>query len=126
MLKLLLTTLILTPGCLLAAGIESFSPQGEAKEVRQVKVRFDRDMVPLGDPALAPPLTTDCSAPGAGRWVDSRNWVHEFRKDLPGGVRCRFTTRPGLSALNGEALPSASYAFHTGGPAIVTSVPGEG
>jgi hypothetical protein len=31
-----------------AAGVLSVSPQGEARDVRQVSIRFDADMMPLG------------------------------------------------------------------------------
>ncbi|MDR3394744.1 MAG: MG2 domain-containing protein [Parasulfuritortus sp.] len=110
----------------LAAGVESFSPQGEVKGVRQVSARFDVDMVPLGDPRLADPFTVDCPAKGKGRWVDNRNWVYDFDKDLPAGVACRFTLTNGSKDLAGEKLTPARFDFTTGGPAILTSVPAEG
>ncbi|MBI5330023.1 MAG: alpha-2-macroglobulin [Betaproteobacteria bacterium] len=124
--RCLIPFLSLWPVLALAADIESFSPQGEVKEVRQIKVRFDADMAPLGDPALADPMIAECPAPGSGRWVDGRNWVYDLRRDPPGGVRCRFSTRPGLTALDGTPVKAAAYSFHTGGPAIVAALPGEG
>ena len=49
------------------ARVEAFSPQGEAKAVRQVAVRFSRPMVPFGDPRLVEPFNIDCPAAGRAR-----------------------------------------------------------
>jgi uncharacterized protein YfaS (alpha-2-macroglobulin family) len=125
-----LLTGLLVPLTASTAGVEQFSPQGEVKQARQVSARFDVDMVPLGDPRLADPFQVQCSgqypAKGSGRWVDNRNWVYDFERDLPAGLACGFNLAPGLKALNGEALAPASYRFTTGGPTIVTTLPGEG
>ncbi|MEW6677530.1 MAG: MG2 domain-containing protein [Pseudomonadota bacterium] len=113
-----------------SAGVEQFSPQGEVKGVRQATARFDADMVPLGDPRLPAPFEVACTptaqAPGAGRWVDNRNWVYDFNADLPAGVQCGFRLAPGLKTLAGETVDAGEFRFTTGGPAIVTSVPGDG
>lgn len=109
-----------------AAGIESFSPQGEVKGVRQVAVRFTHEMVPLGDPRLPQPFDIDCAEKGSGRWVDGRNWVYDFERDLPAGVRCAFTLKAGTRSLDGAMLDSTSQSFTTGGPAILTTWPNEG
>ena len=107
--------------------IEQFSPQGQVKGVRQVMVRFNVAVVALGDPRLADPVTKNCPVAGKGRWADGRNWVYDFEDDLPAGVRCSFTPRRELKALNGATLPTRhTYAFTTGGPAIVDSLPREG
>jgi hypothetical protein len=55
--------------------VSLFSPQGTAKQVRQVTARFAVPMVALGDPRLAGPFDIDCAAQGQGRWADERNWV---------------------------------------------------
>lgn len=109
-----------------AAGIEAFSPQGEVKGVRQVSVRFTHEMVPLGDPRLTEPFNIDCAEKGSGRWVDGRNWVYDFERDLPAGVRCTFTLKPDSKALDGSILDAASRFFSTGGPAVLVSYPPEG
>lgn len=124
--RLLLLATLLVHQAASAAGVEQFSPQGEVKGVRQVSARFDTDMVPLGAPRLADPFITTCPAKGAGRWVDSRNWVYDFERDLPAGLACGFSLAPGVKTLAGEALAPASYRFTTGGPAIVTTIPEEG
>ncbi len=122
----LLAMLSLVTGMVHAAGIESFSPLGEVKGVRQVSVRFTHEMVPLGDPRLSEPFNIDCAEKGSGRWVDGRNWVYDFERDLPAGVRCTFTLKPGSKALDGTQIESASKFFSTGGPAILTTWPSEG
>ncbi len=64
--------------------IEPFSPQGTAKAVRQVTARFSSPMVPFGDPrGLIDPFDIRCSGMGTGRWVDGKNLVFDFEKDLP-------------------------------------------
>ncbi|HWQ39211.1 MAG TPA: MG2 domain-containing protein [Burkholderiales bacterium] len=109
------------------AKVESFAPQGEVKGVRQVTARFSAPMVALGDPRLPAPFEIDCPVPGTSRWADPRHWVYDFEHDLPGGVRCTFTLRPDLAALDGEAVERAEpFAFSSGGPAILQTLPGEG
>jgi len=98
------------------------------KKVRQATARFSEPMVPLGDPrgAIAP-FEIDCPEPGTARWVDSRTWVYDFSRDLPGGVRCRFQLRSGLTSLAGNAVAGQqTFSFSTGGPAIQSSEPFEG
>jgi uncharacterized protein YfaS (alpha-2-macroglobulin family) len=114
-------------GAAAAANIESFSPQGEIKGVRQVMARFPAPMVALGDPRLSAPFEIDCSAAGTGRWADARNWIYDFAQDLPAGVRCTFTLKPGIVTLQGEPVEAGGpFTFSTGGPAIVEPLPYEG
>ena len=108
-------------------GVLSFSPSGAAKAVRQVQVRFNTQMAALGDLALADPFTIACPEAGSGRWIDGANWSYDFARDLPGGVACRFTLKPGLKNLAGQPLADAGpFSFNTGGPAIVQAMPREG
>ncbi len=112
-----------------AATVESFSPSGEVKGIRQVSARFSAAMVPFGDPRELTPFTIACTpaATGTGRWADGRNWIYDFEQDLPAGVRCEFKLRSGLKSLQGETIEGTSaFAFSTGGPAIVQSEPYEG
>jgi hypothetical protein len=117
-------------GSLLAAdvassgpSVESFSPQGEVKGVRQVAARFSAPMVAFGDPRLEAPFDIDCPEPGTGRWADARNWVYDFARDLPAGVRCSFRSKPDLRTLAGDPLAPAQFAFTTGGPAVIEHLP---
>jgi alpha-2-macroglobulin len=110
-----------------AARVESFSPQGYVRHVRQVVVRFSDSMVALGDPRLADPFTVRCPARGKGRWADTRDWVFDFDSDLDAGIRCHFTLKAGLKSTAGAVLAGRRrFGFETGGPAIVGSLPREG
>ena len=109
-----------------SARVEFFSPQGTTRQVRQATARFTTPIVALGDPRLPDPFTVECPSSGQGRWADTRNWVYDFAADLPAGVACRFTLRPGLKALDGRKVTQATFRFDTGGPAIVASYPYEG
>ena len=108
--------------------VEIFSPQGAVKGVRQVSVRFSEQMVPFGDPrGLIEPFDINCSEKGAQRWVDGKNWVYDFEKDLPAGIQCVFNLKIGLKTLAGNELKGErTFAFSTGGPAIRSSYPYEG
>ncbi|HMM76819.1 MAG TPA: MG2 domain-containing protein [Gammaproteobacteria bacterium] len=109
------------------ARVERFSPSGSVKGVRQVQVRFSEAMVSFGDPRAPTPFTIDCPVGGRSRWVDARNWVHDFDADLPGGITCRFTLKPTLRSATGAPLAGERrYGFDTGGPAILASEPWEG
>ncbi len=114
--------------CALAAQpVEFFSPQGEVKAVRQVTARFATAMVPFGDPRELDPFDIDCVERGKGRWADMKNWVYDFDRDLPAGVRCTFALKTGVTALDGKALDAGQrFEFSTGGPAIAKSLPYEG
>ncbi len=110
-----------------AATVEIFSPDGDAKQVRQVTARFSEAMVALGDPRLPDPFIARCQAPGKGRWADTRNWVYDFDDDLPAGLKCAFTLREGLKTSRGVPVGGRrSFEFSTGGPAIDISYPREG
>jgi uncharacterized protein YfaS (alpha-2-macroglobulin family) len=126
--RLFFAALLVSP-CLSAepvARVESFSPSGEVKGVRQVTARFSTPMVSFGDPAVAPPFELVCPRKGSGRWVDSRQWVFDFEHDLPGGVRCVFTLREGVVDLAGAAVASGRFEFSTGGPSVRDANPWDG
>jgi len=108
--------------------VEMFSPQGVVKGVRQVSVRFSEPMVPFGDPqSLMEPFDILCPEKGTGRWADGKNWIYDFERDLPAGIRCEFRLKPGQKALSGKEITSQkAFSFSTGGPSIKTSIPNEG
>jgi len=106
-----------------ALQVTRFSPQGEVARVHQVVVRFDGAAVPAGAPDAAAPLTLSCSdaqaSQGAGRWTSDREWVFDFGRDLPPGVRCTAVIKPGIKSSSGDSLTGAkSYQFSSGGPFI--------
>src|SRR5881394_609399 len=89
--------------------VDVFSPQGEAKAVRQARARFSEPMVAFGDPRLTDPFTVKCSGDpahhkGKGRWVDARNWAWDFEVDLPAGQRCAFTLVADLASVDGRKV----------------------
>jgi uncharacterized protein YfaS (alpha-2-macroglobulin family) len=105
-----------------APRVESFTPEGLAKGVRQVVARFDAEMVPLGDPrALVDAFRVDCGGePGRARWATAREWVYDFARDLPAGLRCTFALSPDLASVAGARVQGRrSFSFHTGGPAVL-------
>ncbi len=119
--------MLLAAGAVSAAQVEVFSPQGEVKGVRQVAVRFSEPMVAFGDPRLPEPFDIECPEPGTARWADQKNWVYDFGRDLPAGVRCSFRLKADLvSMAGGKVEAGPAFEFSTGGPAIVESLPYEG
>ena len=112
-----------------AASVASFSPEGLARGVRQVVARFDADMIPLGDPRVsADAFRVDCGGePGRARWASTREWVYDFARDLPAGIRCRFERAPDLAAIDGTRVRGPSvFTFHTGGPVVLQIHPHPG
>ena len=92
---LIAMSLALAPALSHSATVDVFSPQGEVKGVRQVAARFSEAMVAFGDPRLAEPFDIDCPEKGSARWADQKNWVFDFERDLPAGVRCSFKVKAG-------------------------------
>ena len=111
-----------------APRIDFFSPQDTVKNVRQVAVRFSDQMVPFGSPRVTTEIfDVDCPEKGTARWADERNWIYDFDRDLPAGVRCEFRVKAGVKTLAGrEVTGQQRFSFSTGGPAIRQSNPGEG
>jgi uncharacterized protein YfaS (alpha-2-macroglobulin family) len=128
----LLATLATATAAQAEPKVDSFSPQGESKGVRQVVAAFGEPMVAFGDPRLADPFTWQCEGDtaahrGKGRWVDATHWSFDFEADLPAGQRCRFTLKPDTKTIAGTTLTGTkSFTFDTGGPAVVASLPREG
>jgi len=77
-----------------AATVETFSPQGELKGVRQVAARFSAQMVPFGDPRVVKRSMLHAGERHR-RWADGRNWVFDFARDLPAASRARLPSNPG-------------------------------
>ncbi len=105
------------------ANVESFSPEGTVKKVRQMTARFSEPMAAFGDPQLSDPFDISCTEKGKGRWADGRNWVYDFDKDLPAGIRCTFTTKKGLKTLSGQPVAERQFSFSTGGPSVTSITP---
>ncbi|HEY4068855.1 MAG TPA: MG2 domain-containing protein [Burkholderiaceae bacterium] len=112
-----------------AANIASVSPQGEVAQVRQVVVKFSDAVVPFGDLRLPDPMTLNCQGTvpaGSGRWISERAWTFDFRAPLPPGTRCSVKAKADWKPSAGALTGPTEFAFNTGGPAVVTTQPGEG
>jgi hypothetical protein len=107
--------------------IKMFSPEGTAKEVRQVTAGFSEQMVPFGDPRLGDPFNIQCAEKGKGRWVDGKTWSYDFERDIPAGIACTFTLKSNVKTLKGSAVAGQhKFSFNTGGPSVLDSRPDEG
>jgi uncharacterized protein YfaS (alpha-2-macroglobulin family) len=120
---LIAASLALAPALAHSATVDVFSPQGEVKGVRQVAARFSDAVVPFGDPRLPEPFDIDCPEKGTTRWADQKNWVLDFERDLPAGVRCTFKVKAGLKTADGKPVEAATFSFTTGGPAVLEYLP---
>ncbi len=114
-----------------ALQVGSVTPQGEVAQVRQVVVRFQGAAAALGDSQAPAPLALSCSDPtasqGNGRWLNEREWVYDFARDLPPGVRCELRPQAGFKSPQGEALDAnARWRFSTGGPFVRGTRPYQG
>ncbi|MCD2513481.1 alpha-2-macroglobulin family protein [Comamonas endophytica] len=120
--------LALCAGNALALAVNQFSPQGEVGKVHQVRVQFDAAAVRFGDPKAAAPLQLACSdaqaTAGTGRWTSEREWVFDFKRALPPGVRCTAQLHAGFKSPSGQALTgTARWQFGTGGPQVLSIAP---
>jgi uncharacterized protein YfaS (alpha-2-macroglobulin family) len=107
--------------------VDRFTPQGEVARVNQAHARFSEDMVPFGAQDLPAPFEVDCPQRGTGRWLNAREWIYQFERDLAPGTDCRFRLKEGLHALAGSRVEGrGGFAFNTGGPAIARSIPWSG
>lgn len=107
-----------------AAELELVSPQGTVKEARQLTARFSDQIVSFGDPIIIEPFTISCDEKGVGRWVDGRNWVYDFDRNLPAGVACSFELKADLKTIAGHPITGRSkFQFDTGGPEIKVILP---
>jgi len=110
-----------------AAQVASVTPQGEVAAVRQVVVRFDSAVVPLGDARQSDPMTIACqgaNVPSQMRWVNDRVWVVDFEQALPPGTRCQLDVKADWKpTTGGELTGTRVFRFSTGGPAVDRSTP---
>lgn len=110
----------------LAAQLVQVSPKGQVATVEQVRLRFDADMVALGNDQAPAPATVQCTGEpvASGRWVDTRQWTYTFDKALGPGVRCTIKPRAGLRTEDGrEVRVQPQYTFNTGGPQVMATRP---
>ncbi|MCX7998295.1 MAG: peptidase, partial [Leptospiraceae bacterium] len=106
----------------------SFSPEGFVKRIKQVQVRFSQAMVSFGDPkANSNIFKISCPEKGKGRWLDDRNYVYEFDKELEAGISCTFELLDSVVTLsNKKVLGKKKFEINTGGPQVIRISPYEG
>lgn len=109
---------VFAAGAALAAEVRQFVPQGRIDQQTRATAQFTADMVKLGDASAPAPFTVDCGqARGSGHWADARTWAWQLERPLQAGERCQFVLRPGLAAVNGEAVGGRSrFDFFAAGP----------
>lgn len=116
-----------------AAGVISFSPQGEVTQPNQVRATFSSPMHKLSAEVTPAPFFWSCQEDGRvilpplenNRWIDDKTWVLDISDTLAANTACRFTTKTGLRDLAGKSIPRKIYSFDTGKPKIVESWPKE-
>ncbi len=102
---LMLATALLAPLAVQSASVRQFLPQGQVADNNRVTVRFNSDMVHLGDTDAAAPFSIDCQGiTGEARWTDNRTWAWQMARPLQPGETCIFTLNSALTAANGEVL----------------------
>ena len=110
-----------------AAKVASVSPSGEVAEVRQISVRFNEAVVPLGDPRLPAPFMLSCNGAttpaGDARWVSATQWVFDLREPLSAGSQCSLRAAASWKPLNGVLEGPGEYRFSTGAPTVVQVQP---
>ncbi|MCX8111365.1 MAG: hypothetical protein N3D15_08980, partial [Syntrophorhabdaceae bacterium] len=104
--------------------IDSFTPQGVIKNIREVTARFSEQMVAFGELNLPDPFIINCPVQGRGRWLDGKNWVYDFDRDLEAGIVCEFRLKDHLQDIKGNKIEGErSFSFSTGGPAVKATFP---
>jgi len=108
--------------------VTTFAPEGDVKDVRQVRASFSEAITALGDiQGDVDPFQISCPVPGKGHWADPKNWVYDFEKDVPAGLHCRFSLNPNLKTSSGGSIQGRTvFEFDTGGPNIKSSEPWDG
>lgn len=115
--QLAFTSLLLAALGAHAASVQQFQPQSKVAEQTRVSVRFNGDMVKLGEPNAPAPFNIDCSGiAGEGRWSDSRSWAWQLARPLQPGEHCVFTLKNGLTATNGETVGGRNRFEFFGAP----------
>ncbi len=108
--------------------IESFSPEGEVRDIKQVVVQFSDSMIPMGSPKVSGEIfNINCSSEGKPRWLDDKTYIYQFSKPLESGNKCEFILKEEIKTLSGKEIQGKKkFSFNTGGPYILQSEPSDG
>ncbi len=108
------------------ARVAAVSPEGNVADPKQVSVRFDRAVVPAGDPRLPPPFALKCEGvaiEGDTRWANERVWLFDLKTALPPGRRCTLAALPDWKPLDGALEGPREFRFTTAPLAVQTLRP---
>ncbi|MFO1273681.1 MAG: MG2 domain-containing protein [Rubrivivax sp.] len=108
------------------ARVVAVSPEGKVADPKQVSVRFDRAVVPAGDPRLPAPFTLRCegqAVEGDARWASDRVWLFDFKAPLPAGRRCVLAADPAWKPLDGALEGTREFSFASAPLAVQTIRP---
>ncbi len=94
------------------------TPQGEIAAESEVRIRFDEPMVPVAAVgATAKPLATIAPAlAGTWRWIDTRVLTFTVTPRFPQATEITVTVPPGIRALSGTTLATATTTTFTTPP----------
>lgn len=110
-----------------ASSIGQFLPQGNATDLKEVRVTFAQPVVQWGDAFLPAPVLLQCDDPdiqGQGRWLDSRRWIYEFTQAPGPGLHCVARVAPDFRDLQNKPLTGQQeFSFTSGGPALANYLP---
>ena len=111
-----------------AVTVKQFAPQGRVDQQTRITVQFSGEMAKLGDATAPSPFDVDCGpVSGEGRWVDAQAWSWQLARALEPGERCVLSAKPGLTALNGEALTGKNrFELFAAGPFVRFILPRPG
>jgi uncharacterized protein YfaS (alpha-2-macroglobulin family) len=93
----------------------SISPEGNIETTQQIQVRFNKNMVTLGDQKTETPAPVDsnCFGEGSGYWTDAQSWVYDFAKPPAVNKTCVISTKVDLKTLQGQIVPAKKVEFKT-------------
>jgi hypothetical protein len=87
--------------------VVSLMPQGEVDQITQVVVRFNKDMIPLGQAAQSAadsPLLISPLPKGSFRWLDTKTLAFILDKPIRGATRLDLAVIKKAKSLKGETL----------------------
>lgn len=111
-----------------APGVQSISPEGEARVDATPTIHFATAMVPLGHPdaAVSPYASIEPAVPGTWRWIGTQTLLFEPSGPWPPATAFRGMIPPGLRDAAGRPLPAGrTWEFRTPAPSLVAHSPRE-
>jgi len=114
---------VVTPAPVKPNDSVTITPVGKVETVNQVVVRFNEDMIQLGDANPKPPVESECLLNGYGYWRDTKTWTFTFQKVPAPEQKCFIKTVENLKSLKGAVIKATTSEFETTNAQIVFSIP---